>query len=334
MRCATALRLILCTICWLGLGTIPTRASAESAREEASGLLREGTALYHAKQYAAALERFRQAQRRFPSYKIDLNLGLVLHALGRTAEAATCLSRFLAAAKADTSAQALEQARARLLELERGLGRLRLRCRAGAQVLLDDRAAGRTPLAAAIYLQPGRHRLVVEAKGFRRCEREVVLPRGGELVVDVDLERAPATTSATAPARTPRAQPPRTDETPVAAPRRTTWAWVTLGAGLALAATAGVLYGVGASAGQQAYDRYREAQQPELVAEHRRAVESAETKIVAGHVLAGVGAVAIGVAVFRLARGRSAAPGAPPSGAGLLPGLGRDGATLWLRARF
>jgi Flp pilus assembly protein TadD len=56
----------------------PGAAAAQAAREQARTLFLEGNKLHDAGDFAGALEKFREARRLFPSYKIDLNIANTL----------------------------------------------------------------------------------------------------------------------------------------------------------------------------------------------------------------------------------------------------------------
>ncbi len=59
----------------------------------------------------------------------------------------------------------------------------------GAEVLLDNRPIGTTPLAFA-EVSPGEHTLLVELQDFNPVERKIDFKKGEAFVLDVNLERA------------------------------------------------------------------------------------------------------------------------------------------------
>ncbi len=116
----------------------------------------------------------------------------------------------------------------------------------------------------------------------------------------------------------------------------TTVAWSTLGLGAASLVTAGVLYGVGLSSRGEAYDRYSAARAQAEIDAHWADVEHEEKKLIAGHVLAGVGAAAVGVSLYFFltrpeARERA---GASPRGPRLVLSATGEGAGLQLSGVF
>lgn len=295
----------------LSATAIAPAAQAETPHRDAAGaLLREGNALYRDKDYAGALEKFRKAYALYPSHKIDFNLANALEALSRHAEAATHLERFLGGPAEGTPQEVLAKARARLERLKRTQARLELSCTVeGAGVKVDGKEVGSTPHKHGLYLPPGRHRLELTKEGFVRFFQELDLRAGEDRRVTVTLTRVsvdrplPATSRPASPARRPSSSATATD-TGGPAPgqpkqRSRLWAYLGLGTGLACAAAAGVLYGVGSSQGSEAHDKYQAAWQADEIALHRGDVEAAEAKLVAGHVLAGVAAVAIGFSIYQ-----------------------------------
>jgi hypothetical protein len=330
--------------------TIASYARAETPHRDAAGaLLREGNALYRDKDYAGALEKFRKAYALFPSPKIDFNLANALEALGRHAEAATHLERFLQGSVEGTPQGVLAKARARLEQLKRTQARLELSCAVeGAEVKVDGKKVGSTPIKHGLYLPPGEHRLELTKEGFVPFSRELELKAGEDRRIAVTLtpKKKPAvaaTTSRPAPLSPTAASRPtsRSADAPELEhrepkPRSRLWAYLGLGTGLACAAAAGVLYGVGSSQGSEAHDKYQTAWQADEIAQHRGDVEAAEAKLVAGHVLAGVAAVAIGFSVYQFIStkvGSESSSPTPRETAISLSPLG-GGAAMTLRGRF
>ena len=189
--------------------TAPHDLPAEGLRARADRAFREGYSRYSTRDYQGALQKFFQARKLYPSYKIDLNIGYTLDAMGRTAEAAGYFELFLAVAKAAAEQPIVKGVRERLAELRQGLTRVTVDCSSrGAVVLVDARRAGRTPLAHPLYLVPGGHRVKVVHQGEVLFEREITMARGGHTFLSIPR---PVVTrpAASAPAVAPRAPAPR-----------------------------------------------------------------------------------------------------------------------------
>jgi hypothetical protein len=201
----------------------PAHAQPESQRRaRAAGLFRRGSELYSAGDFPGALQMLRAAQQIYRSHKVELSIGYTLEKLGQLPEAAEIFARFLQSPLGKTD-------RARALEVERKLGRLRaslsrisLSCRtSGAVIEIDGGPVGRTPLRHEIYLRPGPHRLSVTHEG-RVIYRQELSLRAGESywgLVDGSGGSGALTPRAVAPSR-PAAPPPF---------YKRWWFWVAIG---------------------------------------------------------------------------------------------------------
>jgi hypothetical protein len=208
-------------------------------KERASRLLTEGSALFHKKDYAGALEKFRQAHRAYPSCKLVYNIAVTLHQLDRAVEAARQLSRFQAHKSCDVPAEVRDDARARLRSLDRRLARLAVGCREpGVRVLVDRETLDTTPVEGDLYLSPGTYevRLVSPAPGGELSLR-LELQAGQRGRVDGCPARpAPEAAESAAQARPPvEARPDRPGErgaingAPAGARRTRSKAWLISG---------------------------------------------------------------------------------------------------------
>jgi len=275
----------------------PREPPPKSAKLQARDLFREGNKLFERGLYLDALDRYRKARKLYPSYKIDLNIGGTLDALGRQAEAATLFHRFLANS-AQASGDVIAVAKSRLKELRRKLGSVRVSCQqAGAVVQVSGRIVGRTPLDMPIYLKPGRHRVMVTKPGFRPAEFQLNIRAGHHkrtLSVVLQSMRSGA-------ARGASSIPPAAGQQPWRVRlQRSVLGYSALALGVGLLSGAGVLYGLGASEGDRAHDRYAAAADQASINGAWDRVQDARAKLYAGHALAGLGLLAVGAAVYAL----------------------------------
>jgi len=293
--------------------------TAEAAKEQATALFREGNELYSRGLFLDALQKYRQARALFPSHKIDLNIGGTLDALGRRTEAAIYFERFLIQS-ADAPAPIIAAARKRLEELRRKLASARITAvQDGAAVLLDGQVVGQTPLELPVYMEPGRHRLEARKEGHRAAVKELSLAAGQHTSVALLLDAQGEGALALDPTLAARRK------------TKTISGWAALGVGAACLVTAAVLYGVGGSQGSSAHDQYLAATDPVVIEARWQDVEAAKSKLVAGHVLAGLGAVAVGISIYQLVT-RPAAEQRPRTALGVAPLAG--GGAFSLRGSF
>ncbi len=161
-------------------------------------------------------------------------------------------------------------ARKRLDALRRGLATLEVVCRVkGADVHIDDKPRGKTPLPRRIYLSKGRHRLEIRKEGYNTYRRRLKALRGKHHKVVVPPafaaklvpKPAPvaAASSSTEPKKSVSAAPAKQKARPGPADSyrarakpfyKRWWFWTAVGVGAAVVVggvTGGVLANKGAS---------------------------------------------------------------------------------------
>jgi len=287
----------------------PGHASAGGDRQRASRLLRKGNELHDSGRYAEALATYREAYALYPSHKLHYNCALTYEAMGLHVQAARSIERFLARAGGSTPAKILKRATSLRRRLWRRLGAVEVRCSLpGAEVALDGRRQGVTPLSQRIFARPGPRRLSVTLEGYRDFVLDMQIRPGRSEVVDVQL------------------QPASRQHLATEGWGRRHWAYTTAGAGGAVLLTSLILYGVGGSKGSAAHDRYQQAADAEEFKKQREAVLDARDMLAAGHVLLGAALVAGGVATYLLLTDEQPAPvqvgiAPTPSGGGVSLGI-------------
>ncbi len=175
-----------------------TAAPAANARQEelraaARARLVEGVEFLRQGQYTAALARFDQAYAMVPSPNIHYDRGLAYLGLGRNADALAAFDAFLS--EADNPPPGTRERAAR--------GRVSLRAQVatlavtsdppGAEVTVDGRLRGVTPVGGSIYLDPGTHEVSARnrATGIVASQQVAALP-GQTLSVTLRLGAGPA----------------------------------------------------------------------------------------------------------------------------------------------
>jgi tetratricopeptide (TPR) repeat protein len=191
------------------------------AKARAQLLLREGTKLYGRGNFQGALDKFTGAYALFPSPKLWFNIGQANRDLDRPVEALDAFEAFLKGARQPPPRIAAE-AQQSIADLQARLGQLQIDSTpAGAQVTVDGRAVGETPLARALWVLPGRHEVALEKAG--RLPTSAVVTIGvGALQKVALLLLPPAAPVPALPASPPPPPPP-----PLYARR---WFWAGLGA--------------------------------------------------------------------------------------------------------
>jgi tetratricopeptide (TPR) repeat protein len=295
----------LAAVVGVGLALLAAGAASQTLRQRAEAVLRSGNQHYDRGDFERALESYREAQELFPSYKIDYNIGVALQALKRPIEALTHFRRFLGQARGRAEAAKIEQCKRRIARLRDEVCGIRLTgAPPGADVHVDGKPAGLTPLPDEVYLMPGSHSVEVTAAGYLPFEQSLPLDAGDHPTVTVRLR----TRQAVAP-RAALVPPP-----PAREPRRRVWSWVLTGAAAAALGVA-VTFSVLA---KNAYDDYLTA--PDLSRdEYYSRRSSIEHKELAANISYGVaGALAVGAVVLFFVEPRLGESRPPARGRGAL----------------
>lgn len=147
---------------FLGIvGQAGVSARPAQSKVKAQALLSTGTSLYERGDVAGALDKFRAAFAAYPSPKLQFNLGQAYRDLGRPLEAREAFNHFVIEA-ADAPADMKAEARRALSDVESKLGRVQITSSPDdAEISVDGRVIGRSPIVAPIWLVPGDHQLLV-----------------------------------------------------------------------------------------------------------------------------------------------------------------------------
>ena len=209
------------------------------AKVQAQVLLDEGTAAYGRGDYATALDKFGAAYRIFPSPKLWFNIGQANRDLGRPVEAVAAFDRFLRDAT-DAPAETVTEARRSAAELKKKLGHIEVNCATdGAEITVDGKQIGSTPLGEMVWTTPGRHQVAVQHAGFSPAIEDVVVTAGAATAVNfqlhpIDLQAPNPGTGGTLVGG--NAAPAMSDRKPI---YKRPWFWVgtgvVIGAGVAAA---------------------------------------------------------------------------------------------------
>jgi hypothetical protein len=227
----------------------PLNADPQS-KAQAQALLGQGTKLYEQGDVAGALEKFNAAFAAYPSPKLMFNIGQANRDLSRPVEAMEALEKFLEGAP-DASPETIADANKSVAELRKKLGKIRVDCETpGAEVSVDGKSVGLTPLPDLIWTTPGRHQLTASRAGATPAIENVEVAAGS--VNSVTMRLLPlATPVIAAPVPVPKPAPEVKLET--APPPSDAsqgwwlgrkWTWIAAGSTVLLAAgaiTAGML---------------------------------------------------------------------------------------------
>ena len=337
-------------------------------KEQAIKLFSEGNELRVAEKYAEALEKYRAAYKLLPSFKIEYNTALVLDKMGNHPAAYMTYKSFLKSGAGKSPERILQTAQDRIAKLKKKIALVKVKSSvSGSTVKLNGINVGKTPLSDDWEMAVKAPKTVgvrVEAQGFQTYTKAMPLKAGQEITVAATLQPMPKPTPAQLVTKAPgsvsrpelsaKSEKPRRPATTVAGHdadgeleyqhnqkrrSKSIWAWTTLGVGLACAVGAGVMYGVGSSQVNSAYDEYNAltaADSAETFDEKWANVESAGNLYIGGHVLAGVAAAAVGVSIYMFVTRPSGESAEEVASQGLNVGVAADsqGAGLLISGEF
>jgi serine/threonine-protein kinase len=200
----------------------PAMSYAQGASAEA--LFREGRRLLKQGELEAGCDKLEASEQLESSIGTLLNLGDCREKLGRPTSAWTAFRKAEALAKhAGNDAKREQEAKRRADRLESELASITVQVGPKAKehdlvITRDGEVVAREQWGAAILVDPGSHRVVVEAKGFERWESEISVGKGGKRwVVVPSLEPIPEPTPEPPKPPVATTTPPK-PEPPVAAP--------------------------------------------------------------------------------------------------------------------
>jgi PEGA domain len=146
-----------------------------------------GLKLFDEGAYDGARVEFQQAYDLQPSFKILYNLGLVHKQLIDYASALTSFERYLAEGGASLDDNRRAEVTREVASLKARVGTLNVTTNVeGAEVSIDDVSIGRTPLAAAVRVNPGNRKISATKSGRVPASRVVQI--AGSSVTNVRLE--------------------------------------------------------------------------------------------------------------------------------------------------
>ena len=129
------------------------------SKAKAQVLLKDGAQSYRQGAFADALEKFDQAYAIFPSPKLLINIGQANRELGRPVEAVDAFEKFLSLSS-DASPDLIAEAKRSVNELAPKVGKLLIDCTlSGAEITVDGKKVGQTPLVDLVRVSPGSHQV-------------------------------------------------------------------------------------------------------------------------------------------------------------------------------
>lgn len=251
-------KILLLTVSFVALPLfISNSASAQDNAALVKSHYEVGQAYYDQGRYQDAIKEFEEAYRLSQRPALLFNIAQAYERMGKLDKVQEYLKRCLAAPNIKNR-QAIEE---RLKNIEERLRQtnVQINCEvADADVFIDGKHAGKTPLSAPLPVEPGSHEIKVFKKGYSQFSGFVSVVAGLSVPVTVKLTPGVSTepppvigtpSGKEAPSAVTTETAAATESGPVAASdgksRKRFWTWVAMGTGGGLVLVGG-LVGMGA----------------------------------------------------------------------------------------
>lgn len=169
--------------------TAPSSTSDDKLRE-ARAHLQQGQQFYEEEAFEAARAEFLRAYEMTRSYKILYNLALVTAQLNDFAGAYAKYAQYLreggdevASSRAAEVRKSMDKLRGRVAQIEVVANA------ANATITVDDKPVGSAPLAEALMVNPGEHKIGGAAPGRQPAYKHVTLTAGEAVRVSLELPK-------------------------------------------------------------------------------------------------------------------------------------------------
>jgi hypothetical protein len=304
--------------------TRPLLAQAPNV-EQARDHFSRGVEFFKDQSYDAALAEFQRAYSLSPNYRLFYNLAQVQLERHDYAAALKYLQDYLAAGGGELEAERRAQVSQEISRLKNKVARLLVRADVdGADISIEGAVVAKTPMAAAVTINPGVVHLRVSREGYAAETRTLTVVSADDQVVSVSLSRdSSSSSSGAAPVRPAQSDAAPTDASPPhTEPRRSyTAAWVGLGVTAAFGAGTAVFALRARSADSTLDDRLNTF--PSDASRIDDARSNLKTAALVTDILAASTAVAAGLTLyFVLSPSTEAVPAKSQPGVGLAPAPG------------
>jgi tetratricopeptide (TPR) repeat protein len=295
--------------------TAPSAPASPEVLKEAGERYARGLTLYGDGEFLLALVEFERAYQLSNNFKVLYNIGQVRIQLGRYAKAKEALEDYLKAGGTNLSAERTQAVNKDLATLAERTASLNVvTSEAGADISLDGKIIGTSPLSAPVIVDAGEHTLVLHKTGFYDQSQSITLAGHDQADLTVELKPIPLATQAkSGDGRTTQVAPSKPSHTAM---------WVSWAATGTLAATAGIVGYFGISKANELESMRTDygVTRSEL----DKAQSQARTLLAISDVTAGLAVVAGGVALYlTLSR-----PSEKPTPSGVALGIAPDGVRL------
>lgn len=178
-------------------GALPLSEPSPDSNDKADTIFRQGNELYRQKKYAEAEAVYEQALQLKKVHDIAANLGYAEMRQGKFLEAAEHLD-FAVKTWPPTGKQDMRQGAVERLGLvKKEIATLTIQMGVtGAEVFVDGKSIGTSPLARAVFVEPGSRTIEAKRSGYADARLVIEAAKGAEQTVTLALVAATAVTEA------------------------------------------------------------------------------------------------------------------------------------------
>ncbi|MDI7267709.1 MAG: PEGA domain-containing protein [Myxococcota bacterium] len=171
-------------------GPAAAQESPGSARAQARALYESGAAAFERGEFAAALRDLQESYRLFPSLRTLYSVGLCRQELFDYPGAVVSFREYLREGGTDVPENVRAEVDAAIAAMQRDMARLEIAVDVeGAEVVVDGRSRGTTPLSGLLEVGPGEHSIEVRREGYRTETGRVTVTAGGTATFRATLRR-------------------------------------------------------------------------------------------------------------------------------------------------
>jgi hypothetical protein len=191
------------TAAFLVLATSPVGAQTDP-KATADEHFKKGVEAFRDRRFGDAALEFEEAYRLSPAYAVLFNIGQVNAALGHSVEAVDAYEKYLKQGASAVPGSRVREVEAEISKQLDRIGTIAVRTLPeGAEIRMDGRLIGTTPLPWPIRATIGRHTLEAILAGYEPQVREVDVIGKAERRLELKLDAAPGPVSARTPALAP-----------------------------------------------------------------------------------------------------------------------------------
>lgn len=170
--------------------SLTSYAQTPAEKEKAKEHYARGVELFSEADYQASLLEFKRAQGLSKSYKVLSNIGQVNVQLNDYAGAIDAFDGYLRDGDGDIPADRKAEVRAQIAKFQTRVAKVTVKSNElGAEVFIDGRSAGKTPLLSAMTVNTGSRKFEAIMKGKPNVVRVIDVVGGDTPTIDLEFEK-------------------------------------------------------------------------------------------------------------------------------------------------